>query len=162
MRLLITGSRDYQDAPRLRSVLDGLLAEHGELLVVHGAARGADTIAATWVREQKAAGRPVDHEPHPVTGLEWGRYGKRAGHLRNARMVAAGADLLVAFYQESALNKGTKDCCDQAHAAGIEVRPYPQDAWKPPETERRRLIRTMTQDSIDMGLYDLTMPEETR
>jgi hypothetical protein len=148
--LLVTGSRDFADAALICGVLDRLLAEHGNLTVVHGAARGADTIADTWARQQISVGRDVRREPHPVTGLDWGRYGKAAGHRRNAEMVKAGADLVVGFFLAGALNKGTGGCCDLADAAGIEVRPYPAGAWSPKR-------KPAAQGSLDLGLYDVTI-----
>lgn len=162
MRLLVTGSRDHSNPGLICRVLDEALRDYdGPLIVVHGAARGADSTAMNWALRQKARGLPVDHDPFPVTGLEWGRLGPKAGHIRNERMVATSADLTVAFFEPGALNKGTANCCKQADKAGIEVRDYPEGAW----TERpapKRAMQQVTQDSLDLGLYDTTYPQETR
>lgn len=120
----MTGSREWSDVHALRAVLDGLLAEHGALEVVHGACpRGADAIADQWVTDQQQAGADVVVERHPA---DWGRHGRAAGLRRNTEMVAAGADLVVAFMQPGAANRGTAHCMQAARRAGIPVRRYPQ------------------------------------
>lgn len=86
-----------------------------DVIVVHGAARGADTLAAQYAETHYYA-----VEPHPA---DWEGFGKRAGHVRNAEMVLLGADICLAFPHPS--SKGTLDCIDQAWRAGIPVRIYP-------------------------------------
>lgn len=123
-RILVTGSRAFTDGAVVRQALDEALAEFGApLTVVHGAARGADTLAAEWAR----ATAGVAEEPHPA---DWSRLGKRAGFVRNARMVALGADLCIAFFAESAANRGTAMCAGLVAEAGIPLR----RRW---QTERR-------------------------
>lgn len=115
MRLLVTGGRDYADAAVVARVLDRALLTartRGErLTLVHGGARGLDTLAGRWGVWRIAEDCPVDVEHHPA---DWSR-GKRAGHERNARMVAAGADACVAFPG----GRGTADALRRARAAGI-------------------------------------------
>lgn len=62
-------------------------------------------------------------EPHPA---DWQRHGKAAGHIRNAEMVQAGADLVLAFYQRGARNTGTADLVRRASRAGIPVTTHPE------------------------------------
>lgn len=50
MIVLVTGSRDWTDARPLADMLDRARGQHEELYVVHGAARGADSLAAAWAR----------------------------------------------------------------------------------------------------------------
>jgi hypothetical protein len=120
-RLLVTGSRDFTDYETVRleigHVLTGLMAERGpypSIVVVHGAARGADALAERAAREFR-----IGTEPHAA---DWAGYGKSAGYIRNAAMVSLGADLCVAFYKQGAGNKGTDHCARQAEAAGIPTR----------------------------------------
>jgi len=117
MRILVTGSREWDNTATIHAVLDELLAgPHDQLpILVHGAARGADTIAADhW----KSFGLP--DEPHPAN---WNRYPKRsAGHIRNAQMVQLGADLCLAFILNN--SRGATGCAALAKAAGIPTTIY--------------------------------------
>lgn len=120
--MLVTGSRDWTDRELLTEILDGLLAGHDVLTLVHGAClRGADAMAQMWALNRSSATSygAVTPEPHPA---DWAGYGKQAGFIRNAAMVSLGADLCVAFYKQGAGNKGTDHCATQAERAGIKVR----------------------------------------
>ena len=122
LRILVTGSRDVDEAARwlICSVLNATLidAERGGwaqgVTIVHGAARGVDTVAASWVRP------PLVNEGHPA---DWAGLGKRAGMVRNLHMVSLGADLCLAFPRRSSV--GTWGCIRAAADAGIPVRIYP-------------------------------------
>lgn len=90
MIALITGGRDYRDRRELETILDRLHAEHRFTFLVHGDARGADTLAHRW-----ALSRGV--QPVAMDAL-WDVDGDAAGTKRNQRMFAfAQPDLLVAF-----------------------------------------------------------------
>lgn len=144
-RLLVTGSRDWTN----REIVNEALRKHAAaayyqdrpLVVVHGAAPGADTLAAEWVAGAQGAGWPVDHEPHRVTGREWSE-SRQAGHFRNQRMVDAGADACVAFLMPCIKpgckkfrgaphdSHGASDCAARALGAGIPTTPYGPDGQK--------------------------------
>lgn len=127
LRILVTGSRDWVDAPAVESVLRDVLREFGvhpaQVTVVHGAARGVDTIA-----HQAALRLGMRLEPHPA---DWERHGKAAGHRRNAHMVSLGADVVVAFPRGR--SRGTRGCMALAVGAGIPVRNLgdPEDPLQP-------------------------------
>lgn len=121
-RLLVTGSRDFTDYETVCIEIGHVLAQlmattestYPGIVVVHGGARGADQLA------QRAAGAfGMKTECHPA---DWKTNGKRAGFIRNAAMVALGADLALAFYQQGAGNRGTDHCAKLAEKAGIPVR----------------------------------------
>lgn len=115
-RLIVTGGRGYDDTETVRAVLDRALAKVrpcGTLIVVHGAAAGLDTLAHRWAVWRAAEGHLVRPEPHPA---DWAN-GRRAGPVRNARMVALGADACVSFPG----GRGTADCTQRAVNAGIRV-----------------------------------------
>lgn len=131
VRLLVTGSRLWSDKRAIAGALSwavgcfpDLLApgEHGlELLrgrvtVVHGGARGADALAG---RIAAAWGMRV--EVHPA---DWDRWGRSAGHRRNAEMVALGADLCLAF--PIGASRGTRGCMELARKAGIRTYNWPE------------------------------------
>lgn len=113
-RVLITGSRDWRDEDRIARVLDELWDSIGPYRLVHGAARGVDRMAEI---HQTALFRLT--ESHPAN---WQLHGKRAGYVRNAEMVAAGADLCIAFIRDG--SKGATMCADLAEKAGIRTIRY--------------------------------------
>lgn len=108
-RILVTGSRNWTDAAAIHAAL----SEHaspGDTLV-HGACPdGADPIAAAYWRSRG----PM--EPHPA---KWRTYGRSAGPIRNAEMVALGADVMLAFPLGE--SRGTRGCIAMAQDAGITV-----------------------------------------
>ena len=54
-RVLVCGGRDYHDAKHVWDVLDLVHAKRGVAVLIHGAARGADCIAAA-VRTRRSGG----------------------------------------------------------------------------------------------------------
>jgi hypothetical protein len=111
MILLVCGSRDWTDAAPIAARLSALPGEHEEIWILHGAARGADTIAAF---EAKALGFTVRAYP-----ADWERYGKRAGILRNLQMLEEEPDLVLAFQIDG--SRGTQHTIDEARRRGIPV-----------------------------------------
>jgi YspA, cpYpsA-related SLOG family len=132
MRILVTGSRNWDDKPGnwgfqpgivagvLRMLKDELQIPDGETVVlVHGNCRDSpDRIADMAARR---LGWEV--ESHSA---QWERYGKQAGFIRNQEMVDLGADLCLAF-----LTPCVKDGCPEpkphdshgaSHCAGLAER----------------------------------------
>ena len=111
-RVLVTGSRTWTD----QAVIAAALREHwrdGAVLVSGACPRGADAIAerlwATW-------GGQVERHP-----ADWST-GRAAGMERNAAMVAAGADVCLAFIRDD--SAGASHTARLADLAGIPVRRY--------------------------------------
>jgi len=78
--MLVCGGRDYDDHQVMFRVLDALMVQSGGInRVIHGGARGADTLAGEWARQQ---GLPCD-----VVKADWEVHGKAAGPMRNAAML---------------------------------------------------------------------------
>ncbi|ASZ75494.1 hypothetical protein KIW74_gp34 [Mycobacterium phage Kimona] len=116
-RVLVTGSRNWKDRPTIWNALHAELSISPEgIVVVHGGARGADDIADRWAHGMNQMGYKVRVEKHDA---EWGRYGKRAGMIRNQQMVDAGADVCLAFPLPGSV--GTYGCMIAARRAGIRV-----------------------------------------
>lgn len=116
--ILVTGSRDWTDKGRMFDFLSNLImlnpfANGRQVVIRHGGARGADQLAGELARENGAI-----EDPHPVSDEEW-RKSRGAGHARNARMVAMGADVCIGFPMPG--SKGTWDCLKRAVDAGIPV-----------------------------------------
>lgn len=117
-KVLVTGSRDFEDG---QMVLDALTAEQAEserMIVIHGGAKGADSIAGiagTYMPGVLVASVPAD----------WTNDGKSAaGPIRNAAMLDLEPDVVLAFYKTGAANRGTQNCVDQATGRGIEVKVF--------------------------------------
>ena len=121
-RLLITGSRDWDDERSIRNALldlrdaldwtgrDGL-----SVVLVSGACpTGADMLC-----EKIAAEIGWTIERHPA---KWKEYGKSAGPRRNAEMVNLGANLCFAFIKNE--SRGATHAATIATAAGIPVRKW--------------------------------------
>jgi hypothetical protein len=117
VRVLITGSRDWDDWETLNAAL---LAEvdGGHLSVVHGGARGADQMAGAWARKHG-----LTEEVFPA---QWSTHGRRAGFVRNAQMVDTMPDVCLAFIRNG--SRGATMTADLAEAAGIPTRRYTQEA----------------------------------
>lgn len=110
MTIIVCGGRDYADRRHVDIVLDEIHLRRGVTKLVHGGARGADTLAEGW-----AFMRGV-----PVRRFlpEWTRYGRAAGPRRNAEMLTEEKPSLVVAFPGGS---GTADMVRQARAAGVEV-----------------------------------------
>jgi hypothetical protein len=126
MRILICGDRNWIDREKIAQQLR-IIKKVAEWygwkagpeapipwppVVIHGAARGADTIAG---EEAKKLGFEVKAYP-----AEWQSYGRAAGPVRNEVMLTDGApDLVLAFHSNLAESKGTAHMVKIARAAGV-------------------------------------------
>jgi hypothetical protein len=169
-RILITGSRTWSDRHAIHWALveAGRRSKHDPpgVLVIHGGADGADTIAAEEATALRCCVRkyPADWDRcdvacppgHRKSRRGGGDYCPMAGHRRNARMVELGADVCLAFPHGAA--RGTRDCMARAEAAGIPVIVHEQGGG-PTETALAVVIGKAAQ----LGLYESTAePTETR
>lgn len=128
-RVLITGSRDWSDYEAVLFEISALTLQHLRIVIVHGAASGADGLAVKAAHELG-----LRTEPHPADWRPDGIYDPSAGFRRNAEMVAAGADVCVAFLMPCSKpgcrqpqphgSHGASNCADLAEKAGIETRRF--------------------------------------
>lgn len=109
-RVLVCGGRDYDDRDQLFWVLDAAHHANPIILLIHGAARGADQLAADWALE-----RGVLCNAYPA---DWDAHGKAAGPIRNKKMLDAGKPHMVIAFPGG---KGTANMIQQAEAAGFSV-----------------------------------------
>lgn len=111
-KVIVAGSRDFDDYPLLCWKLDRLLAQKmGDVEIVCGKARGADSLGEQYAKER---GIPVRYFP-----ADWRTLGQSAGYQRNIQM-AQYADALIAFWDGQ--SKGTKHMIDTARQFGLDVR----------------------------------------
>lgn len=121
----MTGGRDYPLRDHVFRVLDEIHKKTPIEMISHGACgwngddlddydeaklRGADRWAHQWASERRVACLAL--------AAKWTTNGKAAGPIRNAALIAYGADLAVAFPGGA----GTDGCVKKARAAGIPVR----------------------------------------
>lgn len=117
LRVLVCGGLEVDDQHAVFHALDLVLTRYRVSVLIHGAARGVDTLADQW-----AVARGIERQVFPVQPEQWERAGLAASPLRNTRMLVAGRpDALVAFPG----GPGTEDMVTQARVAGLPVwRPY--------------------------------------
>lgn len=117
MRVIVTGSREHTDRDMIAQALDTVEAklparyDWTDIVLVHGAAPGADTLADEYAMDQ---GWRVERHP-----ADWAKYGKRAGFVRNKEMADLGADLCLAF--PIGESRGTRMMMDLVQRAGIRL-----------------------------------------
>ena len=109
-RILITGSRTWENSDTILEALDYHGGDYTTVVSGH-CPIGADDMA-----EDAAHAMGMDVEEHPA---DWKKHGRRAGFVRNAEMVALGADLCLAFIRDN--SKGATMTADLAMKAGIET-----------------------------------------
>lgn len=146
-RILVTGSRDWTDRVQISRAIFGYLNAtvplirdtdpHGsqvryrdvsDVVIVHGAARGADRLTASWA---EGCVPPIATEAHPVTRADWQENPRIAGYLRNQHMVELGADVCIAFIMpcrkadcsrpEPHGSHGASHTADLAESVGIQT-----------------------------------------
>lgn len=127
MKVLVCGGRNYEDRAKVFEVLDYIDKNRSKIsLVIHGAAKGADSFGKSWANE-----RGVEDDPYPAlwTWLEapgaiikrrkdGTAYNANAGPDRNTKMLVLGKpDCVVAFPG----GDGTDNMIRQARNAGVRV-----------------------------------------
>jgi hypothetical protein len=112
MRLIIAGTRTFNDYELLRKTLDGILKNYtGPIEVVSGSAKGADKLG-----ERYAASKG-----YKVSRFfpDWGNFGKRAGPVRN-ELMAKYSTHCVCFWDN--ISRGTKSMIDLAKKHNLNLR----------------------------------------
>lgn len=112
-RVIIAGSRNFNDYDLLKSVCDELLSlkvNSHEIVIISGTAYGADKLGEQYADEY---GFKVERYP-----ADWGTYGKSAGYRRNEEMAKI-ADALIAFWDGE--SKGTMHMINLAEKYNLQV-----------------------------------------
>lgn len=124
MRIIIAGSRDFNDYDKLKTETLRIVTELKEegyntkregVEIVSGTARGADQLGERFAKEFNLG---LARFP-----ANWYEFGKRAGYLRNSEMseyakLDKEIGVLIAFWNGS---KGTKHMIDLATKDGLKV-----------------------------------------
>lgn len=110
-RILVCGSRNWKDRNAIENALLGLRIPHAQT-VIHGAARGADSVAGIIARR-------LGYEVRDVPA-DWSKHGKRAGILRNLEMLDMEPDCVLAFQTDG--SRGTQHTIDEARRRRLWVK----------------------------------------
>lgn len=99
MKVVVCGSRVWDNRELLFNTLDDTfhtrpLDDGSDFILIHGGAKGADTIAASWVVQ--TPGVTVE-----VYRPDWSKYGRSAAFIRNDTMLDLKPDLVVAFHKNN-------------------------------------------------------------
>jgi hypothetical protein len=140
MRLLVTGSRDWDCDALAERILSGVKRYSPiPVVVVHGACHvGRGGVDGAFDRVAGKLGLIL--EPYPAN-----RFGSwpGCGPVRNSHMVKLGADLGIACHPDLSKSGGTLDCVRKMINAGIHV------VLHASEDDRGRIISAsdLTKDS---------------
>jgi len=115
LRILVCGGRDWDNEDRISRGIQAALIQWtipslDYLVIIHGVARGADTLAG-----QIAKREGIRTE---VYKAEWDKYGKKAGYLRNVKMLEEGKPHVVLAAPGG---RGTAMMVSLAKRAGVPV-----------------------------------------
>ena len=100
MRVIIAGSRGFDNYELLKKECDSLLKNFINIEIASGGAFGADKLGERYAKEK---GFPLKIFP-----ADWDNLGKKAGYLRNGEMAKyakSNNGLLIAFWDS--VSKGT-------------------------------------------------------
>lgn len=111
MKVLLCGSRTIDDP----AVVSRAVEQSGirPTQIISGGARGVDRLAGEY-----AAAKGIEFIEYLA---EWGKYGKRAGFLRNYVMVGA-TDAVIAVWDGT--SSGTQHSIEYARSCGKQVFVY--------------------------------------
>jgi hypothetical protein len=108
--VLVCGGRNYRNVEEVFAALDELHEASPIELIIQGGAGGADQLARAW-----AIARGVSKA---TFWANWEAHGRKAGPLRNQRMIdEAKPGLVLAFPG----GRGTADMLRRANAAGVDI-----------------------------------------
>ena len=111
MKLIIAGSRNFNDYQKLKIECDQFLQDQKNIEIVSGGHyKGADKLGIQYANEK---GFNLIKFP-----AEWNKFGKAAGPKRNKEM-AKYADALIVFWDGK--SKGTKSMINLAKKEGLKI-----------------------------------------
>lgn len=114
MRVIVAGGRTFLYPGFIFEKLDELHARSPITVLIHGGARGVDSIAGEWCKSRLG----IDPTVFPA---KWNTHKLAAGPIRNQQMIDEGLPDLVVLFPG---NNGTRDMERRARAAGIPIVRY--------------------------------------
>lgn len=134
MRVLVCGSRTFNDRAVVSTVLDGLwqsaevsymVVDMAGMTLIEGGATGADALASEWAQNSPMHSHNERPDDPPFQHLQfhadWQQHGRAAGPIRNQQMLEEGEPDEVWAFVDKPLSesRGTADMVRRAKAAGI-------------------------------------------
>jgi hypothetical protein len=116
-KLLICGDRHWSNSKAIERDLRKLIERKGradKILVIHGGARGADSLAGEVAQELGIHTARVD--------ALWDSYHRGAGPKRNAVMLTLNPDAVWAYHENLQDSRGTADMVRRAEKQGTIVK----------------------------------------
>jgi hypothetical protein len=110
MKVIIAGSRDFNDYETLKEICDFMLSRQTDIEIVSGVAKGADLLGERYAKEK---GYSIKQFP-----ANWS-IGKQAGYLRNEEM-AQYADAAIVFWDGK--SKGSEHMINLAKKYNLKVK----------------------------------------
>lgn len=115
MKILFSGDRNFTDGAYIHSIISNYADEN--LTIINGGCTGVDMLATNACNKLKV--------PVKIYMAEWRRCGKKAGPIRNTRMIVEELpDLIIAIHPDIQNSKGTKNMINQAIQSNIQVLLY--------------------------------------
>ncbi len=111
MKIIVAGSREFNNYSFMEEKLDFYLQNQGDIVIISGAARGADKLG-----EQYATNKGYEII---ICKAQWDQLGKKAGYIRNEEMAKI-ADAAVIFWD--GVSKGTKHMIDLSKKYNLKLR----------------------------------------
>lgn len=113
-KVIVCGGRDFNNRDFVFSEMDRLNRKFNFICIVQGGCpTGADKWARDWCNE-----RQIQYAHYPIKQHEWKELGKKAGPLRNQKMLdLEHPDGCIAFPG----GRGTADMIKRSHAANLPV-----------------------------------------
>lgn len=118
MRVIVAGGRTFPYIGFVFQKLDEFHAQSPITTVIHGGAKGVDTIAGEWCKSRLG----VDPVVYPA---KWNTHKLAAGPIRNQQMIDEGTPDVVILFPG---NNGTRDMERRAKSAGIPTVRYEKTA----------------------------------
>lgn len=110
--MLICGSRGWKDESAVEAVLAGYKYTNPTLTLIHGHCKdGADAIADRLAHQMGV--------PTVRVAANWQRFGKRAGVIRNQKMLDEQKPDVVVAFRAFGKSAGTDDMVQRALKAGV-------------------------------------------
>lgn len=121
LRILVCGGRHFDDYDLLEKTINVVIVEGGrtvgrtDIEIVSGHCVGADRLGELYAEKHNAQVK--------IFPAEWGKYGKRAGPIRNKQMIdyISGFENKIVIAFVSANTKGTRNTITLAKKANIRV-----------------------------------------